>query len=360
MKICMLIEAWKPIWAGGQIHVLELCKHLIKKHKVSIDLYVMNLDGKRKESLFNNKLNIIRVGEKTTFNTFSRLKWMSEVVKLASKKKYDIIHAHANLPGIPGKQLSRKLKVPVIYTVHGSGVQAMRYMYGSGPKAAVFAKMEHYLHTQLKYDKIISVDSKFAQQRNVNKNIAIIPNGVDIKKFDSVKTSKSKKFKILYVGRLHPQKGLKYLIKALGNIKSKLKDVEVHIVGMGDQEGYLKDLVRKEGVAKYIKFRGKILDKKLIKEYKSSYLFVLPSLYEGQPLTLLEAWAAKLPVLVTNVGGNSDFVVNGKNGVIIAPQNVTLLSTTLLSMIKTKPTMLKAMGDSLIYQCYVFYLFFIN
>ena len=62
-------------------------------------------------------------------------------------------------------------------------------------------------------------------------------------------------------------------------------------------------------------------------------MFVLPSVFEGQPLTLLEAWAANLPVLVTDVGGNRDFVVNGKNGFIIKSENSSILAESLLKAI---------------------------
>ena len=68
---------------------------------------------------------------------------------------------------------------------------------------------------------------------------------------------------------------------------------------------------------KNVLFLGQKKDLELIKLYKSSHFFVLPSIYEGQPLTLLEAWAAKLPVIVPNTGDCPYLVRNGQNGYLI-------------------------------------------
>jgi len=348
MKICMLIEAWKPIWAGGQVHVWELCKRLVTNYDCEIDLYVMNLKGKEKyskvESHFDNKLKIIRVGKLSDFNFSSRIKWCFDVVKLVKKRKYDLIHAHANLPGYPAKKLSRKLKIPTIYTVHGSGLEAIRDMYGTGFKGKLLYSVEKYLQCKIKYTKQITVDSGFLKNKNVNKSI-VIPNGVDIEKYDSISVDKSKKLKVIFVGRLHPQKGLRYLLKSISLIKDQLGNVEFHIVGGGEEERFLKKLSSDLGLNDFVNFRGKIYGDDLIKEYKSSHLFILPSLYEGQPLTLLEAWGAKLPVLVTDVGGNKDFV-NEENGVLVNSKDVNGLSKELLKLVNKDRNALKQMGLS--------------
>ncbi|MFC1727904.1 glycosyltransferase family 4 protein [Nanoarchaeota archaeon] len=344
MKICMLIEAWKPIWGGGQVHVWELCKRLVKNHNCKIDLYVMNLDGKKQESFFNGRLNISRIGKKTHFGFLPRLKWCREVIKTIKNKKYDLIHAHANLPGFPGKKMSKELGIPIIYTVHGFGAKAMKSMYGRGFKSTILAYLEKFLQTKMKYSKEISVDSRFLNQKNVN-NPIVIPNGVDIKQFDSVSAKKSKKFKIIFVGRLHPQKGLSYLFDAVNLAKKDLKNTEFAIVGDGDLKEILKDKVKKLGLEKIIKFKGKLEGIKLIKEYKSSHLFILPSLYEGQPLTLLEAWAAKLPVLVTDVGDNNKFVVQDKDGWVVKPKDFGALANKLCYILSKKSKILEEIGN---------------
>lgn len=356
MRIAILIEAWKPVWAGGQVHVWELCKNLINNYDCEIDLFVMNLKGNdekevypQQEEHFSSKLRIFRIGKPCSQILIPRIKWTKEVVRVIqqkhSEKPYDLIHAHANIPGFPGKILSTKLNLPIIYTVHGSGIQSIKDMYGENIKSYIFAKTEQYVQTRIKYDAQITVDSSFLKYKNINQNIHVIPNGVNLEKFDQIKIKKSKKFKIIFVGRLHPQKGLTYLLDAVSLIKDKkeMKNVEINLIGSGELEEVLKQKSKVLGLDHIFKFRGKIYGKETIEEFKSSHLFILPSLYEGQPLTLLEAWAAKLPVLVTDVGGNKDFVVNEENGYLIPAKDINILADTLLKAINNKT--LNKMGE---------------
>ncbi len=363
MHLCILIEAWKPVWAGGQIHVWELCTRLVQDFDCEVDLFVMNLAGKvngkaeqdkntefpMEETHCNGKLRIFRVGEKCSQDFFSRIKWGRKLQKVIlekhREKPYDLIHAMANFPGWPGKKLSKKLKIPLVFTVHGSGLEAIKDMYGSGLKSKFIYFTESYLQTKITYNHEITVDSSFLRFPNRNKKITVIPNGVTLEKFDSVKIERSSFFKILWVGRLHPQKGLTYLLEALAKIKEELekKKVEVHLIGGGELEEELKEKAERLELGKIVKLRGKIYGEELIKEYISSHLFVLPSLYEGQPLTLLEAWAAKLPVIVTDVGGNKDFVVEGENGSLIPAKDVEKLAQTILSAVNNSS--LSEMGN---------------
>lgn len=349
MKICFIIEAWKPFYAGGQVHAWELCKRLIEDYHCSIDIYTRKLifEGKkytREESLFNGKLKIIRKGRLSKLDSvFGRLSWVFSVFLTCLFKRYHIIHGQANLGGLPTWMIGLFKKTPTIFTVHGSGLLVWGEM-----KEGIFSKINMYLEdllqTKLKYNREISVDSRFCKFRNKNKPI-VIPNGVDVEKFDKVLIKKENKFfKILFVGRLHPQKGLKYLIMAINSIKNELNNVEFHIIGSGEQSKELQTEVNKLGLNHFIKFRGKIFGKELIKEFKSSHLFILPSIFEGQPLTLLEAWASELPVLVTDVGDNYRFVKKDLNGWILPPKDTGGLAKLILKVKDMKKNELKKIG----------------
>lgn len=351
MRIAMIIEAWKPIWGGGQVHVYELCKRLVK-YGVEIDLYVMALKDKEgniyneDEELFDGKLRIIRLGIPKRWEditVFDRIYWailtMIATIRNHRRKKYNIIHAHAYFPGIPGKILSKLLNIPVVYTVHG----ANNLELGSN---TMLAKFENFLLTRIKYDLQITVSKKFFRYSNVNQLI-YLPNGVSLDDVSKCLVRKHDYFVFLYVGRFDYVKGVDILLKAVHKIKEELikNNAKIKLVGYGYDEEWLKKLASELNLNGIVEFVGKKLGKDLIMEYCSSDVFVLPSRSEGFPLTILEAWASKLPVIATEVGENPYLVKHRYNGWLVKPEDVEELAEVLKGVLNTPRRKLEIMGE---------------
>jgi glycosyltransferase involved in cell wall biosynthesis len=165
--------------------------------------------------------------------------------------------------------------------------------------------------------------------RNVRikkEHIVTIPNGIDVKSF-SIKVNRKKKSEELgldsrtkvvgTVSRLHePTKGIKILLEA-SRIVQREVDSQLLIVGSGKDENLLKNTVKNLGINAL--FLGERKD--VAEILKVMDLFVLPSLSEGFPVVLLEAMAAGLPVIATDVGGNKEVVLDSKTGFIVEPDN---------------------------------------
>jgi len=336
-RIGMIIEAWEPMWGGGQ----EVAKQLsiyFAKLGIEVDLYVMNLSI---NSIKYNEFNLIQVGKKRKWNFKDRILWMFNFIfefkKNHSLKKYDLIYAHANLPGVPCKYLSKKLNIPCVYQVHGSGLDSMKQMYGDGLMSKILYFIENFVQTKIKYDLQFSVDNKFIKLKNIN-DTKFIANGVDINKFENKLNILKEEdlLNFIFVGRLHPQKGLIYLIEAVNLIKDKLegKNIIFTIVGEGDEKFKLVDMIKIYGVEKYFNFVGRKYGEILVEEFLRSDVFILPSIFEGFPLTILEAWAAKLPVLVTEVGENPSVVKEGINGWLVKSKSFEELGNKILSVVE--------------------------
>jgi len=340
IKIVILIDAWYPVFGGGQVHVSEISKRLVKDKRCQIEIITSKLGMKnvKNEKITNNDyFKIIRLGPAFSFeNLFGRIFYLFFALFYLLFNDYDIIHAHAFLPGIPAKLASIIKRKPVVFTVHGIVKNSWDEISSYKIISYFYRWIENLILFNLHYDFQISVSEDFLRYKNVNKKIEIIPNGVDVKIFNSVKTIKDKDFKIIFVGRLHPQKGLIYLLKAMVLVIREIKNVYLILVGDGKLKKYLKNESKKLKLADKIIFKGELKGKKLIKEYKTSHLFVLPSIYEGQPLTLLEAWAAKIPVVVTDVGANKNFVENGKNGYLVSPKNPKALAEKIIFVLKNQ------------------------
>jgi glycosyltransferase involved in cell wall biosynthesis len=134
------------------------------------------------------------------------------------------------------------------------------------------------------------------------KQAALLPNGIDMTTWETAGyTEKNKYFTFLAVGRLESQKGFEYLIKAAA-ILARTAAFRVLIVGDGSQKASLVELAQALHVEKIVAFTGPQDTEQIRTLLAETDAAVLASLYETTPLTLLEAWAASVPVIATRVG----------------------------------------------------------
>ena len=135
--------------------------------------------------------------------------------------------------------------------------------------------------------------------------VAIIPNGITLPQTPRYDRDHKKKI-LLFIGRIHPKKGIKELIEGMKILKeqapSLLNSWEIHIAGW-DQNGHLNELkyiVETYNLVNDVKFVGSLYGKAKEKALCQANAFILPSFSEGLPMSVLEAWAYELPVVMTD------------------------------------------------------------
>ena len=333
MKIAMLIDWRDPIFWWGQVHVKYLSELLIKNHNSTVDLFVRKLiwdDGKaytQDEILLGWKLRIFRIGPLTKFfSLFGRLSALFLTIFFllykTFREKYDIIHAHAYVSWLPAKIVWFITRTPVVYTVHWT-------MWLDAEKKWILFRIERWLICGIRYDLEISVSHKIFDYSNVNKNIVVLHNGVDVDRFDSFSVDrKNEGVSFLYVGRVDWQKWHKYLIEAISMIDPlflRIKWFVFNLIGDGYLLPEIKQLTTSLWLDEFVCFKGKMFGKELVEQYKKNHIFILPSLAEWQPLTVLEAFATKLPVIATDVWDNSYFIKNWENWFLLPPADTYAL-----------------------------------
>lgn len=145
----------------------------------------------------------------------------------------------------------------------------------------------------------------------------------------------SNEIKLLSVGRLDPEKGIVYLIEALhGLVSSGRTSIVLELVGTGKEEELLRLMVNNRGLSKHVHFLGYVSHgPELFSRYRGSDIFVLPSLTEGQPQTLLEAMAFGVPIVATRVGGIPHLIQDGENGLLINPFSSRAISEAVKRLI---------------------------
>jgi glycosyltransferase involved in cell wall biosynthesis len=132
---------------------------------------------------------------------------------------------------------------------------------------------------------------------------------------------------ICVVARIEHQKGQKYLIEACGKLKAKLQDFHLLLVGDIVDSAYLKeckDIAEKLGIQERITFTGQ--QENVSQVLSAIDIFVLPSLSEGFPRSVIEAMGARKPVIVTDVGGCSEAVEDYVSGFIVPAKDLKELS----------------------------------
>jgi len=182
--------------------------------------------------------------------------------------------------------------------------------------------------TRLEADFLVKVAGA-----NPNK-VMVIPEGVDLDLFKPRTNRLEPENVILFVGRIAPEKGLVYLIKAMPRVVDVFPSVSVLVVG--EDQGIQKDLIKlaeKLKVGKTVHFLGARFGDELASIYRKARIFVLPSLYETFGLAVLEAMATGLPVVATKVGGIPELVEDGRNGILVSPRDHSALAEGIIELL---------------------------
>ncbi|WP_243680327.1 glycosyltransferase family 4 protein [Vulcanisaeta souniana] len=143
---------------------------------------------------------------------------------------------------------------------------------------------------------------------------------------------------VLYIGRLHPLKGINYLIRAMKIVSNEIKDSSLIIIGPGDQRPYI-DLANRLGIRDKVLFLGYVNDREKIGALDASTALVLPSIcnyVEVYSMVISEAWARQKPVIATAVGGIPYRVKNMENGILVPPKDTKALATAIITLLTNK------------------------
>jgi len=315
MHIAVIAADLLPDRLGGaEVHAVELIRRLAKQGH-TFDVFVGDSTEIASTLPVNVTVHPVRYPKIPNLCGISYIVVSpNHIKKILRGKKVDLLWAKQVFPqGVVAALLAGYLKKPLYMTAQNPfkhlWPKALRPLVSFAlRKADVVACVSQYSKEQAK---------KLGARRTV-----IIPNGVDTIKFKvkSENLKMRKKIRIITTSSLIPRNGLDTLIDAVALLPKRF-DWGLVIAGDGPEEDNLKLQMKKYKLEKKIKLLGRVENRKIPTLLASADLFVRLSRKEGFGVSFLEAMAAGVPIIATSIGGIPDFVIDGKTGMLVAPDH---------------------------------------
>jgi glycosyltransferase involved in cell wall biosynthesis len=326
MKKIRLMHVIEDLGVGGlERVVVTICRN-IDRDRFEPSVLVLRGSGVLEAELTQSQVEVIDIGGAPGKGDYFAFR---KVAREARKRRIDVFHTHNSLPLFDAFAAARLTGVRGhVHTDHARNFpDKMRYMIA-----------EHFVSYFLDGVVAVSDDTKknlVHYEKISPSRITVIPNGIDGARFTRPVDVAAVRG-ALGVGdgpviglaaRLTEQKGVIYLLQAVVQLREQHHGLQVLIVGTGDQEAYLKQMAGQLGIAGAVHFLGMRLDiPELVRAFD---VFVIPSIWEGLPMALLEAFAAGTPVVASDVGGVGKVIRHRENGSLVPARDPAALAAEL-------------------------------
>lgn len=261
---------------------------------------------------------------------------------LNDREAGDIVSIHSSKVGLLGRiALIGSKASQNFFTIHGWSFNSEKNKF----KKSIYITLEYFLE-KLNTKLLFVSNTDYEQGKKMGmtlKNAHVILNSLSIAEENRYAFSEpiNKQNSIIMVARMDEQKDHLTAITAFKDIKNK--EYRLILLGDGKLEKKLKLQVSKLGLTKRVEFLG--FQKDIVPYITRSKIFILITNWEGLPYTCIEGLAAGLPLIVSNVGGNQETVIEGKNGFLIEKNNTADLTYRLNQLI-SREDLIESMGKN--------------
>lgn len=323
MRICYIITAL--IHGGAERLLVEVANRLVAAHHV----HVVYFKGEpHMRARLDPRVSVHHVP----------LGWrlVRDLAALVRRLDPDVVHTHLGHADLVGLWATRKLPCRHICTMHNIWFKHDRR------DRLFFAAYALLFRRIVPGCQVIAISGAVAEHvrdrlRVPDDRVHLIRNAVpQVELQDSRDAIRARLgiandvFCILFVGRLSAQKSVDTLIRAAARLKDRLRDFTVLIVGEGAGSAELVRLSKELDVASNVQFRGVTDEPELY--FAAADVFVLPSIFEGFSLVIVEAFRAGLPVIASRLEGPAELIEDGVNGLLFEPKDEAALADKILSL----------------------------
>lgn len=322
IRVCLVVSYFYPHQSGAERQALEQGRELVRQgHQVRVLTRRVG-DLPRDEELFG--LQVHRWVEPSTLGPFFGLSFAWGFARALKKLRgeIDLVHTHQGLweaiaaglarPGLRG--------IPTLIQPASSGY------FGEAEELARTRGAGFLRRLILRNTAFAAISADIERQWRAlgvpTDRIVRMASGVDTNRFhpglSSLEESLPPRPRVVFTGRLHPQKNLSILLEAWPAV-ARQNGAHLLLVGDGEQADPLRQQAQALGVADSVHFIGAVEDP--AEQLRASDVFVLPSVAEGMSNSLLEAMATALPCVVSAIGGNVDLIEAGRSGLLVSPDD---------------------------------------
>ncbi|MFP4458370.1 MAG: glycosyltransferase family 4 protein [Candidatus Zixiibacteriota bacterium] len=313
-----------PAWKGLKANIFEGIR--VKRFRYFIKKFeVFSHDNSFPSQIKNNFLY-------APLGLFLLFFGAISLARLLKKEDFDLVHIHWPLP-LSLMTVFLPKDLPIVYTYYSAEIVFFKNL--AAPLRWFF---KGFIKKAKKHIVISSYTKEIFHKNFPEFEVITIPACHQFpSEIRDAKFPEKKPYRLLFVGRLVPRKGVRYLIEAMASLLEEI-DVELTIIGDGVLFDELSDLAETLKVNDKVEFFGFVSHEEKLKTYYNSDLFVLPACFddnndtEGLGMVLVEALSYGCPVIASKVGGIVDIVKDGKTGLLFEEKSPEAIKNAVLTI----------------------------
>lgn len=362
MRICIVTVASYAHGIGGmQAHSADLCRGLVEAgHEVEV-VSARHRDGLTQTEHLGATWHFVDATARRPGRPYRNRDWLrasaDAFAELHAARPFDVVHSESTSAlGLLRRGVHRN--VPVAVKFHGNYLGLAAATIGRGvresgigprvreAKHLVWLTAGHVIPPDFVRFRACEAMVPSRQQLDGTvrsfllhrARVHVVPNGISVEDFAAPGRDEARKSLglgtgpiLLCVGRLARDKGFATAIEALARLES---DARLLVLGSGPERALLEQTARRTGVSDRVDFLGSKPRAEVVHHLAASDVFVFPTERdEAAPLVPLEAMAAGLPVVASDIGGGAELIESGKNGLLVPPASVDSLARAIDSLL---------------------------
>lgn len=368
IRVCFLSPEFIPIYGGVGAYTVELLRHLpqeIDVHLVTVQREIQGMNDKERYSKkdgFRSNFDVHYISSGTDtffFYFFFQVACLRRLLSLHKEYQFDLFHTQ--FPVMPDLlvQLLRKTRVPIICTVHSTAETQLASIRRAGSRFSELGRAEkanlllfHPLklcqHFYLRRIHYFITVSEFIRRELIKKyrfldkrKIVTIHHGIDTKLYSPANqndfwVTEENRPIVLFTGRFVAKKGPHILIRAIPKVLESVPNAYFIFAGAGDFSPYMKLIKQSKIPRESYRYLGYVPTSDMPRLYNMASLYVAPSFEDSLGIRILEAMSCEKAVVASKVGGVTEIIRSGQNGLLCTPGDPYELADKIIMLLEDR------------------------